>query len=350
MKKSFKLISLLLSLVFLIAWTAACGSGANTGSTEPSGSAPTAAAESGSDESSKYKGVEVNVEASQIGPILIAKKKGWFEEEFARYGASVQYQSLPSSTQFLEAIASNRLDFARVGYIGAITGQAANVSFLAISEGSIGGGDGILVPKGSPIQSVKDLKGKKIAVTKGSSSWGLLLRALKNEGLSSSDVNMINLQSDEAQAAFQGGNVDAWVVWEPNRSYQVNNEGAKVIADAKTIGASTPGLNIVRTSFAEQYPELAVAYLKAYQRALDWQNANIDEAVALLAKVKNLDEETVRVSLTNENALATNNPILELTNESQQTTADILLELGEIKEKLDVTKIVDNSFIEQALQ
>ncbi len=357
--------TLLLTLAIVLAVVSGCGgqaggskgnaSGNPSGNTSKNHSEETAvgANQSGAAEAEsagdadKYKGVTVNLDASQLGPLLIAKTKGYFEEEFGKYGATVSYQTLQSSSQFLEAIASDRLDFVRIGYIGTITGQAANVGFKAISEGSNGGGDGIIVPKGSAIQSIKELKGKKIAVSKGSSSWGLLLRALQSEGLSASDVEQINLQPDEAQPAFQSGKVDAWVIWEPFRSSQIKAQGAVLIAEGKTIGAFNPAYNIVRTKFAEQYPELVVAYLKAYERGLQWQNDNLEEAITLLAELKKLDKDTVRISL--ENNVATNNPISEEATRSQQATADILLQLGELKEQLDVSQVVDNTYIKQAL-
>ncbi|MGG4143493.1 aliphatic sulfonate ABC transporter substrate-binding protein [Paenibacillus algorifonticola] len=344
-KKNIKLLPLA-AILLAIAIIAGCGT-ANHAS--PSSSPSTAEGSSASPEASKSAdGVQVNIEASQIGPILIAKEKGFFEEEFAKYGATVSYQTLQSSSQFLEAIASNRLDFARIGYVGAITGQAAKVDFKILSEGSDGAGDGILVQKDSPVKSFKDLKGKKVAVAKGSSSWGLLLRALAKEGMTTSDIELINLLPDEAQGAFQSGQVDAWGVWEPHRTNQVNTNGAAIIADSKIIDAYTPGYNIARTKFTEEHPDLVIAYLTAYEKALQWEKEHFDEAVTLLAAIKKLDEETVRISLKNNVDL--NNPVSDKATESQQVTADILLELGEIKEKLDVSKVVDNSFINKALR
>ncbi|WP_019914222.1 aliphatic sulfonate ABC transporter substrate-binding protein [Paenibacillus sp. HW567] len=354
-KKGFTGLALAMILIML----SACGNSSSnagqaknnaateaTATTAQASAEPSASQDNGSD-AEKYKDVVVNIDASQMGPLLIAKEKGYFEEEFGKFGAKVEYQTLQSSSQFLEAIASDRLDFVRIGYIGTITGQAAKVGFTSISEGSDGGGDGIIVPKGSSIQSIADLKGKKIGVTKGSSSWGLLLRALQSAGLSASDVQQINLQPDEAQPAFQSGQIDAWVIWEPFRSSQINTQGAKLIAEGKGIGAFNPAYNIVRTKFAKQYPELVVAYLKAYERALEWQNSNLDEAITLLAGLKNLDEETVRVSL--KNNVATNNPISDEATKNQQEVADILFNLGELKEKVDVSQVVDNSYIKQAL-
>ncbi|MFF2890521.1 aliphatic sulfonate ABC transporter substrate-binding protein [Paenibacillus sp. NPDC057967] len=341
MKTNRTSLLLILSAIIALSVLAACGKSS-------SGNDPDNANNGSSNGTKSAEGVVVSIESSQIGPILIAKEKGFFEEEFAKLGATVNYQPLQSSSQFLEGIAAGRLDFARIGYIGTITGQTANIPFLSISEGSDGAGDGILVQQDSPIQSAADLKDKKIAVAKGSSSWGLILRALDKEGLKASDVEMINLQPDEAQSAFQSGKVDAWAVWEPARSNQVNNFGAKIVADSKSIGAYTPGYNIVRAKFAEEHPDLVVAYLKAYERALRWENQNLDEAIALLAGLKKLDEETVRVSIANN--LPLNLPISDTANESQQRTADILLELGEIKQQVDVTAVVDNSFITKALE
>jgi len=349
MKKQFKKSTLLLSLLLIVAIVAGCG---NNGGNSPSTNKTTnnvgsANDPQGEDLAKKYEDVVVKVEASQIGPLLIAKEKGFFEEEFGKYGASVEFQTLQSSSQFLEAIASNRLDFVRTGYIGTITGQAANIPFTSISEGSNGGGDGIIVPKDSPIQSIEDLKGKKIGVSKGSSSWGLLLRALDSVGLSAADVEQVNLQPDEAQPAFQSGAIDAWVIWEPFRSTQITTQGATLIAEGKTIDVFTPAYNIVRNEFAKKYPELVVAYLNAYERALQWQNENLDEAITLLAELKSLDEATIRISL--ENNIATNLPISDEATASQQATADILFDLGELKEKLDVSQVIDNQYIEQAL-
>lgn len=346
-KQNTTRIIVLLVLTMILTIIAGCAGNGKSSSSATKTNGQGANNQSGTDQSTKYAGVEVNIEASQLGPLLIAKEKGFIEDEFAKYGVKVKYHSLQSSSQFLEAIASDRLDFVRIGYIGTITGQAADIGFTSISEGSNGGGDGIIVPKDSSIKSIKDLKGKKVAVSKGSSSWGLLLRALNSEGLSASDIEQINLQPDEAQPAFQSGKVDAWVIWEPFRSTQINTDKATLIAEGKTIGSFNPAYNIVRTKFAKQYPELVVAYLKAYERALKWQNENLDEAVTLLAGLKKIDEETVRISLTNN--VATNLPISDEATVSQQATADILFELGELKKKIDVSSVIDNSYIEKAL-
>ncbi|MBM7691560.1 sulfonate transport system substrate-binding protein [Peribacillus deserti] len=294
--------------------------------------------------------VTVNIGIQQsIWPILAAKEKGWFEEEFEKAGAKVKWVEFQSGPAYFEAIASNRLDFGRVGNIPVLVGQAADIPFKEIAAASIGEkGDAILVPKGSKIKSIKDLKGKKVAVAKGSSSYGLLYNALKSEKVNPSELEIIQLQPDEAQPAFETGSVDAWAIWEPFQSTQVIKNGARVIANGETVHSSSPGYQIVRTKFAEEHPELVELYLKVTEKATRWQNENEDEAAELYARLKKTDKEVIISVL--KNSKPDNMPIDNDLLQAQQETADLLYELKGLNEKLDVSKVVDNSYIEKVLK
>lgn len=318
-------------------------------SAAPASAEPASSSAATEPDADKYKGVVVHLEGSQVGPMIIGKEKGWFAEELGKYGAAVEFQTLASASQYNEALAAGRLDIVRTGYIGTITAQAADIAFKSLAEGSSGAPDAILVPQASGIQSIKDLKGKTIAVAKGSSSWGLLQHALKKEGISPDDVKLVNLQPADAQAAYQGGQVDAWVIFEPYRSQETSSGSSRIVAESSTIGLFTPGYVISRTEFADQYPELVEAFLKAYQKSIDWQKANLDEAVALNAKIKNVSEDTIRASMANPSSEPTNLPISEEATKFQQETADLMFELGEIKTKVDVSKVIDNTFITKTL-
>ncbi|WP_141501571.1 aliphatic sulfonate ABC transporter substrate-binding protein [Paenibacillus luteus] len=347
---------LLIAVIVLV--LSACGNkqegtSGNTASTDTPAAATETPAETeqpAQPDPEKYKGVVVNLEGSQVGPMIIAKEKGWFAEEIGKYGATVEFQTLASASQYNESLAAGRLDIVRTGYIGTITAQAAGISFKSLAEGSSGAPDAILVPEASSIKSILDLKGKTIAVAKGSSSWGLLQHALKKEGISPDEVKLVNLQPGDAQAAYQGGQVDAWVIFEPYRSQQTSTGESRIIAEASTLGIFTPGYVIARTEFAEKYPELVEAFLKAYQKAIDWQKANLDEAVALNAKIKNVSEDTIRASMANPSSVPTNLPVSEEATKFQQQTADFMFELGEIKQKIDVSTVIDNSYLEKTLE
>ncbi|MHA7966939.1 aliphatic sulfonate ABC transporter substrate-binding protein [Paenibacillus sp. CAU 1782] len=364
MKLKRKALFNLILLTALAVLLAACGSNTGNAGNPTGGAAASPSAESSPSaepssspeaqgaeqpDPNKYSGVVVQLEGSQVGPMIIGKEKGWFAEEFAKYGATVEFQTLASASQYNEALAAGRLDIVRTGFIGTIAAQSAGIEFKSLAEGSSGAPDAILVPESSPIQSIADLKGKSIAVAKGSSSWGVLQLALKQAGVSPDDVKLVNLQPSDAQAAYQSGQVDAWAIFEPYRS-QETSSGSRVVAEAKTLGIFTPGYVISRTEFADKYPELVVAFLKAYQRSIDWQRANLDEAVKLNAQIKNASEDTIRISLANPSSEPTNLPVSEEATKFQQQTADLMFEQGEIKAKVDVSAVIDNSFLEKALE
>ncbi|MDQ0901230.1 aliphatic sulfonate ABC transporter substrate-binding protein [Paenibacillus sp. V4I7] len=292
--------------------------------------------------------VNIGIQQS-IWPILAAKEKGWFEEEFKKVGAQVIWVEFQSGPAYFEAIASDRLDFGRVGNIPVLAGQAADIKFKEIATASFGEkGDSILVPKDSPIKTIQDLKGKQIAVAKASSSYGLLYKALEFGGLKPDDVKIIQLQPDEAQPAFETGKVDAWAIWEPFQSVQVLKNGARVLANGNAVKSYSPGFQIVRTNFAEEHPELVVLYLKVTEKATKWQLEHVDEAIELYAKLKKQDKETIRRVL--ENSEPANVPITPEVIKTQQNTAELLQSVGGLKGKVEASKVVDNSYIEKALQ
>jgi sulfonate transport system substrate-binding protein len=337
MKKWLWSLCSLCSIIVSMTLLAGCGQGA--------GSSATAV---GADKPKEKITVNIGIQQS-IWPILLAKEKGWFEEAFAKAGAEVQWVEFQSGAPYFEAIASDRLDFGRVGNAPVIVGQAAGVPFKEIAVGSVGKkGDAILVPKNSPIRTLQDLRGKKIAVAKGSSGYNLLYQALQQAGLKPSDVEIIQLQPDEAQPAFETGGVDAWSVWEPYVSTQTIKNGATVLADGESLHTLNAGFHIVRTKFAEEHPELVEIYLKVNEQALRWQKEHPDDAVEVYAKAKKLDPAIIRQVIANTEPA--NLPITPEVIESQQKTADFLYQLNGIKKQIDVSQVVDNRYIEKILK
>ncbi|MFD7521130.1 aliphatic sulfonate ABC transporter substrate-binding protein [Paenibacillus chitinolyticus] len=292
--------------------------------------------------------VSIGIQQS-LGPLLIAREKKWFEEAFAKAGAEVKWQEFQSGPPHFESITAGRLDFGIVGNGPVIAAQAGKVEFKEIAVSGDGKkGNAILVPKGSPLQTVRDLKGKKIAVAKGSSGWIFLYRAIVQAGLKPDDIKIVQLQPDEARPAFQTGAVDAWAVWEPFITSEVVTGGASVLADGKQLDLLGPGFIVARSEFTREHPELTVLFLKTYEEARLWLTEHQEEAVGILAKAKKLDPEIVRKVLSNLEPL--NAVITPEFVEAQQSTADFMLSQDAIKQKIDVTKVVDNSFIEQALK
>ncbi|MGE0993905.1 aliphatic sulfonate ABC transporter substrate-binding protein, partial [Bacillus sp. GMa5/2] len=261
----------------------------------------------------------------------------------------VKWTEFQSGPPYFEAIASNRLDFGEVGNSPVISAQAAGIGFTEIANTSYARkGTGILVQKDSKIASVKDLKGKKIAVAKGSSAFNLLYRALDKEGIDAKDVNVIQLQPDEAQPAFESGSVDAWAIWDPFISLHTLNKGAKVIADGETLNVSSPEFLITRIKFAKEHPELVEKFLKVYEKARVWQDANLDEAIKVYTSVKKIDAEIVKEVFNHDKPILV--PVTKEIIAEQQKTADFQYKLGSIKKEIKTEKVIDNSFVEKALK
>ncbi|WP_423231217.1 aliphatic sulfonate ABC transporter substrate-binding protein [Bacillus safensis] len=296
----------------------------------------------------KVKEIRIGIQQS-LSPLLLAKEKGWFEQSFEKEGVKVKWVEFQSGPPQFEGLAANQLDFSQVGNSPVIAGQAAGIDFKEIGLSQDGlKANGILVNKNSEIQKVEDLKGKKIAVAKGSSGFDFLYKVLDQAGLSAKDVQIIQLQPDEAISAFENGSVDAWSIWEPFLSLETIKKGAKLLVNGEATDLYSPGFTLVRTQFADQHPELVVKFLKVYDHAVKWQKAHPEGAVTLYARLKNLDKKVVTQVLNNTKPL--NKPISKKIINAQQHTADFQYQTKAIQRKIDVNQVVDNSFIEKMLK
>ncbi|GLC87635.1 aliphatic sulfonate ABC transporter substrate-binding protein [Lysinibacillus piscis] len=335
--KNFSKILILLALIFAIL-TGCAQNQASTTSTD----------DTSSKKSAKDIVVRIGVQGSG-GLFGKAREEQTFEKAFEQYGAKVEWVEFQSGPPMTEAIAANKLDFAGLGNMPVITAQAANIPFTIISQTLAGNKNvGIVVNYESTIQSLQDLKGKKVAVGKGTNAYDFLLRALAKENIAVEDIELINLNSDEGQAAFDSKGVDAWAIWEPYLTINTLSQKGRIIADGELIGLLSPSYNIVRTKFAEEHEELVVTYLKTLNELLAWESANEKEAVERYAKERNLP--VALIEETRKRASQINIPVKDEIIQEHQKTADFQYEIGTIRQKIDVTKVFDNRYIEKALQ
>jgi sulfonate transport system substrate-binding protein len=293
--------------------------------------------------------IKVNVAINGgINPLSIVKDKGWLDEAFQELGAEVAWSEFPSGPPLLEALAADRVDLSFLGDGATISGAAAGLPFeiiALISEGQKA--NAILVPTDSAIQSVEDLKGKKVGLAKGTTAHVYLTKVLINHGLNIEDVDIINLQPDDGAAAFAGGQLDAWVIWDPNITVQTSSKQGRTIAwDNENVLA--PGSMIGRTGFLKEHPELTVAYLQVYKKAADWMQANKEEAATFFAAQKKIPEAVVSSILVNSSA--TLQAYDEKALEAQQLSADLLLKSGFLKKELDFKTAVNNEYVNEAIK
>ncbi|USB33165.1 aliphatic sulfonate ABC transporter substrate-binding protein [Paenibacillus sp. YPG26] len=303
-----------------------------------------------SNSSSSKKEATVNIAINGgLNLLTIAKQKGWFEEEFSKVNAKVQWHEFQSSVPLLEGLVSGRVDFSFIGDGTVVTGKSAKMPFTVISTTGVQGNqNSVIVKPDSPIKSIADLKGKTIAVAKGSSGHIFLIKALQKNNMAEADVKLVDLQPGEGNPAFQTGKVDAWAIWDPFVTTEVQAKRARIVESVDSLGIVAPAVMIGRDEFIKNNPDLTSAYLKVYEKTVKWVNANKDEAAAILAKEKKMELELVKTLVNRTEYI--NTPVTGEVQAAMQSTADVLLKSGTIREAVDISKVFDNSYIEKALK
>lgn len=178
----------------------------------------------------------------KYGTLLLLKGDGALDKRLAKQGVTVKWIEFPAGPQLLEGLNVGSIDVGVVGEAPPIFAQAAGAPIVYLgNEPAAPAGEAIVVQKNSSIKSVSELKGKKIALNKGSNVHYLLVKLLEKNGIAYKDIQPIFLTPTDARAAFESGSVDAWVIWDPFLAAAQIQVGAKVIAD----GRGADGKNVV---------------------------------------------------------------------------------------------------------
>src|SRR5450755_2166325 len=189
--------------------------------------------------------------------LVLVKWRGLLEKAVAPRGVTVQWAEFPAGPAIIEAINAGQLDLGYVGEAPPVFGQAASDQLVYVAaEPSAPRSEAILVKNDSDIHSVKDLKGRTLALNKGSNVHYLFAQAVKAAGLQYGDVKPVFLAPADARAAFEGGTVDAWAVWDPYLASAEVALDARVLANAEGL-ANNYLFYVGRREFAENNSVLA---------------------------------------------------------------------------------------------
>jgi len=232
----------------------------------------------------KGEPLTVRIGYQKIGsPFLLKERSESLDKVLAASGARVEWIEFQAGPPILEAMRGGSVDIGYVGETPPVFAQAGGVPFVYVaSDPPAPKSEAILVPKSSPIKELKQLKGKKIAVNRGSNVHFLLVKALESAKLALSDVEVLFLAPADARSAFDSGKVDAWVIWDP---FQAAAEiaGARTLRDGEGL-VQNQFFYVARRAFAEQHGELVRSVLQEFATLSDWAGAHADQASALLAK------------------------------------------------------------------
>ncbi|RII13718.1 putative aliphatic sulfonates-binding protein precursor [Streptomyces sp. YIM 130001] len=216
------------------------------------------------DSSAGSGGKQVTVripDPGNAGVLAAGKKDGSLDKALGKVNAKVAWTG--SSGPFepsAQAMNADQLDVATGSITSGITSLTQTPGFkFFTATAPDGAGEGILARKGSGIDSVKDLVGRKVAVNKGGTGEYLLLKALAEEGIPPDKVERVYLRPDQTASVFNTGKVDAWAVWAAYSVSELGTGKAHFVTDGKTIGSDNYSLTAVRTEFAKQHPEVVKA-------------------------------------------------------------------------------------------
>jgi sulfonate transport system substrate-binding protein len=225
----------------------------------------------------------------------VLKNQQSIEKAVQPKGVTVEWNEFAAGPQMLEALNVGSIDFAYTGETPPVIAQAAGSPLVYIaSESANPSSEAILVLNDSPIKSVADLKGKKVALNKGSNVHYLLVRALEEAGLQYTDIETAFLPPGDARPAFEQGKVDAWVIWDPFYAAAEKN-GARVLVDGKNLVANR-GFFFSTRSFSSQNPELVKTFLDEAGKASAWAKSNGSEVINILSKSMGIDKAVLEVA------------------------------------------------------
>lgn len=298
-----------------------------------------------------------------ITPELAAR----YEKIYEKYlGTKVNLVQFDSGADVNKAFSGKSVDIAAFGTSPAALGISTDLGFEVFwYYDVIGSAETLVARKDAGVKSIEDLKGKKVGTPFASTAHYSLLNALQKAGLSSSDIELLDMQPDDIYAAWKRGDIDAAYVWNPVLG-QLKGDGAVVITDSGELakqGVVTADVGAVRTEFAKEYPDIVTNYVKAQLYALNEFDADKDTVIKEIAETAGISEEEAESQVKDftypsgeeqitEEYLGTKDKKGKLA-QTLKNTADFLVEQGSIKQAPDLETFenaVTGEFVEKALE
>jgi sulfonate transport system substrate-binding protein len=274
----------------------------------------------------------------KYGTLVLLKEKGTLEGALEPLGVSVAWTEFPGGPQLLEALNVGAIDFGTAGEAPPIFAQAAGAPLIYVGfEPPAPKGEAILVPKDSSLQSVADLKGKKVALNKGSNVHYLLVRALENAGLSVKDIQPVYLPPADARAAFEQGSVDAWVIWDPFLAAASAATGARTLSDGENL-VSNHQFFLAERGFATANPKVIDSVIQRLVAIDAWAKSDSKGAAAVLSPKVGIPADVLEVALARQGYGVA--PLTPAVVAEQQKIADTFHQLGLLPKPINVSDAV----------
>ena len=235
---------------------------------------------------------EIRIDWATYNPVsLVLKDQGLLEKEFAKDGITIRWVQSAGSNKALEFLNASSLDFGSSAGSAALVARINGNPIKSIYVYSRPEWTALVTGKNTNISKIEDLKGKRVAVTRGTDPHIFLVRALQSVKLTDKDITPVLLQHADGKAALIRGDVDAWAGLDPMMAAAEIEDGAKLFYRNKD--ANTWGILNVREQFLKSNPELVQRVLKVYEDARKYSLANPDEVKRIFIQVTKLPPEVV---------------------------------------------------------
>jgi aliphatic sulfonates family ABC transporter substrate-binding protein len=279
---------------------------------------------------------ELRIGYQKSSELQILKDQSLLEKRFAAQGTAVKWVEFQSGPPLLEALNAGAIDFGATGDTPPIFAQAAGSTLVYVASYSIPGqSNAILVRDDARIKSLGDLRGKRVAFTRGSSANNVIVRALGKAGLTLNDVQIANLQPADAAAAIRSGSIDAWAIWDPFYGVGERLPGVHVLTNAVGIAPSN-SFYLAGRDYANRYPATLTTVIDELNHAADWARTHPQELVAALSAQSGVPVEIERVVVARGPYTLRTVPITPAVLKQQQSIADLFAKLALIPRAVDV--------------
>ena len=270
----------------------------------------------------------------QKGALSILKGRGTLEKRLAPLGVAVKWTEFTAGPVQLEALNVGSIDFGDVGEAPPIFAQAAGAPLAYVATTlPRPQSEAVLVPKGSAIRTVAELKGKKVALNKGSNVHYFIAKLIEKHGLAYSDLNLVFLPPADARAAFEKGSVDAWVIWDPFLAAAEKSLEARVLADATGV-VGNRGYYFSALGYAAKNADVLAIAIEEINKVDVWGTAHKDDLAAEFAALWGLPKPVAELTVAR--AAYGTSPISKAVLAEQQKIADTFFDLKLIPRRINV--------------
>ena len=280
---------------------------------------------------------EIRIGYQKTGVLVITRQQAALEKHFAPLGIDVKWVEFSSGPPMMEAMNVGSIDFGAVGDSPPVFAQAAGAAIVYAAGQPITNGQGILVPKDSPIRAIADLKGKRVGFTKGSSAHNVVIQTLEKAGLTYGDITPVYLTPPDAGPAFANGGIDAWAIWDPYFAIAETKQNGRILVKTRDI-TKTNSFYIANRDFARNHGALLQQIVDVTTSSAAWAQAHPDEVAKSLAAVTGvpLDIQTIAAR----RAGFSVGPVTDDIIVTQQGVADRFFKLGLIPKQIAIRDIV----------